>query len=308
MLIQNIKDYGDLLDNPKLLRVKDEGDYLVVKYTAKAFFNNLWDQYPLLKQARGHIFEKSTGNIVTRPFDKVFNYGENGAGLDIDPEDTVIAVEKVNGFLGVVTCLPNGERLYSTTGTLSSDYARLVKEHCEDLGYLSMNPIQPMTWLFEVCDESDPHVIKEGIGAHLIGIRSQRGDIDFEEWELDYAVKFPWSPDNQRPKWREVKFKDILEEVKECRHEGFMIRSVDSGEYLCKLKSPYYLFTKFLVRLRKEDKLRSVWNNDQMIHSRFGEEFVDIFAKLRDTVSVDEFLGTPEQDRIEMIRRIVYEC
>ena len=42
-----------------------------------------------------------------------------------------------------------------------------------------------------------------------------------------------------------------------------------------------------------------------MIQSRYGEEFVDIFAQLRDTVSVDEFLDTPEQERIEMIRRIV---
>lgn len=306
MIIQNIKDYGELLDNLKLLRVKDEGDYLVVKYGNKVFWDNLWDQHPLLKQARGHIFEKSTGNLVTRPFDKVFNYGENGAGLGIDPEDTVIAVEKVNGFLGVVTCLPNGERLYSTTGTLSSDYAHLVRKHCESLNWPHMGwASQSFTWLFEVCDQDDPHIIPEDLGVKLIGGISRATGGKLSE---DYLDRLSLRMECQRPNWKNVKFKEILEEVKGCRHEGFMIRDPDTGEYLCKLKSPYYLFTKFLARLRKEDNLLSVWNNDQMIQSRFGEEFVDIFAKLRDTVSVDEFLGVPEQDRIEMIRRIVYEC
>jgi len=305
MLVQNIKDYGELLEMPKLLRIKDEGDHYVVKYNNKVFWDNLWNQYPLLKQARGHIFDKTTGDIVTRPFDKVFNYGENGAGLDIDPEDEVIAVEKVNGFLGVVTCLPNGERLYSTTGTMSSDYAELVRKHCEGLSYLSDEPIQPMTWLFEICDESDPHIIPEQIGAHLIGVRSADGLIEFEEWELDYERQ--WRPDMLRPRTFKVKFKDILEELKTCQHEGFMIRDVNSGEYLCKLKSPYYLFTKFLARLRKEEKLRSVWGNDELIQARYGEEYVDIFGSLRDTVSVDEFLVLPEQERIELIRSAIYE-
>jgi hypothetical protein len=307
MLVQNIKDYGDLLDNPKLLRIKDEGDYWVVKYTHKAFWDNLWDQYPLLKQARGHIFEKSTGNIVTRPFSKVMNYGENGAGLGIDPEASVVAVEKVNGFLGVVTCLPNGERLYSTTGTLSSDYANLVKKHCENLDLFSNDPAKtnaPLTWLFEICDESDPHIVSEDVGAYLIGLRNNESGYCFPEDVLDILSSHLMC---HRPVQRVVKFKDILQEAKECRHEGFMIRDVNTGEYLCKLKSPYYLFTKFLARLRNEDKLRSVWGNDQLIQSRYGEEFIDIFAQLRDSVSVDEFLDTPEQDRIEMIRRIVYE-
>ena len=303
MLVQNIKDYGDLLDNPKLLRIKDEGDYWVVKYTHKAFWDNLWDQYPLLKQARGHTFEKSTGNIVTRPFSKVMNYGENGAGLGIDPEASVVAVEKVNGFLGVVTCLPNGERLYSTTGTLSSDYAKLVKKHCENLPWITPERC-PVTYMFEICDESDPHIIEENAGAYLIGSRYSDGSNIPREEFLDCIATFL---NTNRPSWKTVKFKDILEEVKECRHEGFMIRDMNTGEYLCKLKSPYYLFTKFLARLRNEDKLRSVWGNNQLIQSRYGEEFIDIFARLRDTVSVDEFLDTPEQDRIGMIRRIVYD-
>lgn len=311
MLVQNIKDYGDLLDNRKLLRIKDEGDYWVVKYNNKVFWDNLWDQYPLLNQARGHIFDKITGDIVTRPFDKVFNYGENGAGLDIDPEDEVIAVEKVNGFLGVVTCLPSGERLYSTTGTMSSDYAELVRKHCWDMRYMSENPVQPMTWLFEICDESDPHIVPEKYGAHLIGIRSADGRVKFSESDLDHVAEFSTLLHGDgmlRPRTSKAKFKDILEELKTCQHEGFMIRDVNTGEYLCKLKSPYYLFTKFLARLRKEEKLRSVWGNNELIQARYGEEYVDIFSHLRDTVSVDEFLVLPEQERIELIRSVIYEC
>lgn len=301
MIIQNINDYGELLDNPKLLKVKDEGDYLVAKYGNKVFWDNLWEQYPILKQARGHVFEKSTGNIVTRPFTKVFNYGENGAGLDIPPEAPVISVEKINGFLGVVTCLTNGERLYSTTGTLSSDYADLVEKHCKGLDFMVPEKY-PVTYMFEICDESDPHIIKEELGCHLIGMSNTDNGEVVDETTLNCIAH---ALGCHRPNWKISKFKDVLEELKTCNHEGFMIRDVDTGEYLCKLKSPYYLFTKFLARLRKEDKLRNVWDDNEMIQERYGEEYVDIFARLRDNLSVEEFLVTPEQERIDIIKGVI---
>ena len=57
----------------------------IYKYSKMVFFDALWDKSPLLLKARGLVLD-AAGNILVHPFDKVFNYGENGAGLALEDD------------------------------------------------------------------------------------------------------------------------------------------------------------------------------------------------------------------------------
>ena len=101
-------------------------DLYVLKYNRKAFFNNLWTEE--LEQCRGLVVDKDF-NVVVRPFRKIFNYMENGTTFDRDA--MVTYTRKVNGFLGCLTFSEKYGTIYSTTGSLDSDYAEIVKYSLE---------------------------------------------------------------------------------------------------------------------------------------------------------------------------------
>ena len=68
----------------------------VFKYTREVFYKALWNEDPLLLEARGMVLDDD-GNKVIWPFTKVFNHHENGTELDLDT--VVVAPRKVNGFM-----------------------------------------------------------------------------------------------------------------------------------------------------------------------------------------------------------------
>ena len=62
----------------------------------------------------------------------------------------------------------DGKTLLSTTGSLDSDFAKMVAAHC--VKYENIFHDYPNhTFLFEICDPSDLHIIRENFGKTLIG-------------------------------------------------------------------------------------------------------------------------------------------
>ena len=113
--------------NKSLVTMKESKNYpglFVIKYKNKVFYDNLWT--PELQQCRGLVLDAHY-NVVVRPFDKIFNYMENGTTFDRD--DVVTYTRKVNGFMGAMTYSEDHGYIYSTTGSLDSDFALLVKKH-----------------------------------------------------------------------------------------------------------------------------------------------------------------------------------
>ena len=221
-----------------------EGPYAglsVFKYSRKVFYDALWNADPRLLEARGMVLD-SDGNPVIWPFTKVFNYGENKTTCE--PDRLVDVVVKLNGFMAAVTWC-NGSLLVSTTGTLDSDYATLARKviteqvHTEDLKH-------GHTYIFEICDPSDPHIIDEYYGAYLIGARRMRGGVMWTEHQLDAEAILI---NALRPQCFQVPFSEALEMVKLVEHEGFMVRDAWTNETIMKIKSPYYLTKKFLMRM-----------------------------------------------------------
>lgn len=231
----------------------------VLKYRRQVFYENRFDD--ALLEMRGLIIDKF-GKIIVRPFKKVFNYSERVARnskypIEIADNHRVNAVVKVNGFLGCCTHvrLPenhpsfgaafDGQTLFSTTGSLDSDFAKMVLNHCSQ--YENMFAAYPNhTFLFEVCDPSDVHIIREDFGATLIGVIEVATGRQWRERELDevaarFGVVRPQVIEN-------MAFGELKSLLKTVEHEGFMVFDAVTEEMLFKLKSPYYLVSKFFGR------------------------------------------------------------
>lgn len=270
----------------------------VLKYKKKVFFNNLWDTDASLLEARGHV-EDAGGNVVVRPFTKIYNRFEQNT--DIDRDEGVVAVKKINGFMAAATFVPIvNEVVVSTTGSLDSDFIAYAEKYINDhvkaeilADYKASNVLK--TWLFEICHQDDPHIIVEQAGAYLIGCREVADESPYfstpvrESMLDDFATRVGV----YRPEWSECRFSDLVKLANSCDHEGFVVYGQSSGTVL-KIKSKYYLVQKMFAR--KKDIMSA---NKQVIDEEFFE-LVDHLMTIR-----DEFNAMDEQDRLIYMRNFL---
>lgn len=220
-------------------------DLFIVKYRNKVFYDNLWT--PELQEMRGLVVD-GDWNVIARPFTKVFNRFENNTDIPLDEE--VIAVRKVNGFLGCITLHKTYGTIVSTTGSLDSDFVKLAEKHL--LPLVNRHWEYDTTYMFEIVDPEDPHIIHETEGAYLIGARIVSAGCSYTESELD-AIHYLRQA--MRPDWYRVPFGKVVEMTNRCQHEGFMVYG---KETTLKIKSPYYLAKKLFMRVRTEN-INDTW-------------------------------------------------
>ena len=197
---------------------------------------------------------------------------------------------KINGFMAAVS-VHNNELIVSTTGTLDSDYAKLAKQEIEKC--VSVNDLESNhTYIFEICHSTDPHIIPEIEGVYFLGKRenelyskicSSYLDIGNEVLNVIY------------PEVQVDKFNNIKQLVKTVKHEGYVIYTVDGRS--TKIKSPYYLFNKFLARTKDTDKIL-----DKHAKRNLPEEFYPVIDQVQK--DIDNFISLKEQDRLNYIKNI----
>jgi hypothetical protein len=259
-------------NNPKLVTRRESTRYpglFVIKYTRKVFYDNLWS--PELEECRGLVVDKDWNRVVT-PFRKIYNRGERGK--DFALTDHVTAVRKINGFMAAAT-LWNGQVIISTTGSLDSPFVTLAEKWLDGpvKDWIAARNVC-VTWLFEICDPLDPHIIEESAGAYLIGCRMPTGHL-MAETTLDH---FAASMGHVlRPHfYSNISFSTVLNLARACKHEGFVVRK---GDEVIKVKSPYYLVTKFLGRMAYDKLLERI--HDESIYQTIDEEFYPLVDYLR---------------------------
>lgn len=269
----------------------------VFKYTREVFYKALWNEDPLLLEARGMVLDDD-GNKVIWPFTKVFNHHENGTELDLDAK--VIAPRKVNGFMASVRFW-KGELIVSTTGTLDSDFVALARKHIEKLDVdLLETYASVQTLLFEICDASDPHIVEEEEGAYLIGARCMEGEGFGQmapELVLDVFAQFLGA---KRPEVFRGTFREVLELLKDCKHEGYMVRLTEREETVMKLKSPHYLAKKFLMRMGQK-KVDFMFTNKEEFLKTIDEEFYGVIDWITSSIDKDGWVAMTDQQRRENI-------
>jgi hypothetical protein len=266
----------------------------VKKYSRKVFFDALWNESDELLEARGHV-EDADGNIVIRPFTKIFNHGENNTDIDID--EMVVAVNKINGFMAAATYVPSvGDVVVSTTGSLDSPYVTFAEEYInarvkEWIRNEYHRSGLPVTYMFEICHPEDPHIVKEASGAYLIGARFVNDEAAYFsdiEQDLELALDMvAGMMDVLRPSWNVLQFGTVVEWAKQCKHEGYVVYGQTSRTAL-KIKSPYYLILKLIAR--KKDVL-------SLDKKRCDEEYYSLIEHVQENINV--FNELDEQARLE---------
>ena len=268
----------------KLVKRLDEGSLTLYKYSSKAFFTpSAWDEHPELKLARGVVVGLD-GNPVSQPFPRTFNYLERDITLPHETE--IIAVEKLNGFLVSTFLHPYDPHqvVVTCSGSFQGEYVEYAKSLLYKDGLYGrvlawLQAQRNTTLLWEAIHPEDPHIIQYGpedYGLHLIG-GGVLGSGFVSEEELDAIAITLQTP---RPTWFLCTFGDAISKSHHVEHEGFMIRLISDGTFALKLKSPYYLRTKFLARLTPK-KSKFMYAQPE----RFKQELDEAFWPLVDAVS-----------------------
>jgi RNA ligase len=286
--------------NPKLVSMKPAGDGIyVLKYKKKVFYDNLWNDF--LEECRGTIVDENF-NIVSRPFTKVYNYGVEDKSPVLSDDTPVVAYRKVNGFMVALTW-HNDSILVSTTGSTDSDYVRMAKEimlkHQSWANWESVIGQSPgWTYMFECVHPEDPHIIVEKEGMYLLGWRENSWDSCVDGFHLP-------------TQWRDVAegvlncyyaeafvttMGKLISHSKRVQHEGFVFYTKDGVS--AKIKSPYYLTSKWVARNPRTDKLVDL-NKD--IKHNLDEEYYPLVDAIR--ANIVEYTAMDEQARLVWVRK-----
>jgi hypothetical protein len=284
--------------NPKLVSMKLAGDGIyVLKYKKRVFYDNLWNDY--IAECRGTIVDADF-NLVAYPFTKIYNYGIEKAAPVLSDDVEVTAFRKVNGFMVSVTWHA-GDVLVSTTGSTDSDYVDMAKEmmltHMTWADWqLAFNrtDMDNLTVMFECVHPNDPHIVPEKAGMYVLGYRDNvwGSKVGHHRSILEgMAVGF----NCYVPEHYKVSLGKLKTMARECRHEGFVFYTADGVS--AKIKSPYYLTSKWVARNPRTDKLVDL-NRD--IKHQLDEEYYPLVDAIR--ANIEAYTAMDEQARLAWVR------
>jgi hypothetical protein len=281
-------------ENPKLVSMRPAGDGIfVLKYRKKVFYDNLWNEY--LEECRGTIVDKDF-NVVSRPFTKVYNYGVESNAPVLAADTKVTAFRKVNGFMTAMTW-HNGKLLVSTTGSTDSPYVAMVEELMGENRYKFEDHCEfykDFTWMFEAVHRTDPHIIPEKEGLYLLGWRKKEWDsrVECDPFALDSHAQVLGTHHVESVTTSMGRLQQL---AKECRHEGYVAYTEDGVSF--KIKSPYYLTSKWVARNPRTAKLVDL-NKD--IKHNIDEEYYGLIDAIR--LNIEAYTAMNEQERLEWVR------
>ena len=281
--------------NPSLVSMKPAGEGIfVLKYKKRVFFNDLWNEY--LEECRGTIVDADF-NVVQRPFTKIYNYGIEKNAPVLAPDTVVDVYRKINGFMVAVTW-HNDQLLISTTGSTDSDFVAMARELIDIERYSKIcKDWHGTTFIFECVHRNDPHIIPEQEGMYLLGYREKAWDSstipDIKILRMFEAVFGTIPVEHYR-----MRIDSLLQEVKNVRHEGFVFYTEDGVS--AKIKSPYYLTSKWVARNPRTDKIVDMKND---IKQKLDEEYYPLVDAIR--ANIVEYTAMDEQQRLAWCRNFL---
>lgn len=286
------------------------------KYSKSVFFNNSWSQSEALLRARGLVLNLA-GEIVQNTFTKVFNYQENGTTCH--PETTVITSEKINGFMGAISLHPcdSSRLLVTTTGSFDSPFVSYIQEMIDKskARYALTRCLQRRgncTLLFEVVHPSDPHIVQysqEEQGLYLIGGRGlSLNDLEFSEEVLDewHQDLLKYGALIHRRTWVRQSFSEALEWVKRIHnHEGLIIREdTPDQKPIMKIKSPWYLTTKFISRMGPNN-IKHMFENPNSFKQKIDEEFYPLVDNITSEFSLENYSEMTSAEKTGVVQMCI---
>lgn len=312
-VIEFIKQHGlEALTEQLAISVKKVDDLLVLNY-------NQIDSpktHPIVMECRSLILEAGTLNIVSRSFDRFFNYGE---ALNVMPEidwSKARAYEKVDGSL-IKIYNHKGHWYISTKGTAYGDsdcmgygvtFQELVwkaldcKNDYEFQQKCRENDLfEVFTYIFELTSVEN-RVVKryDGYKLHYLAARSNSHGYYVTKCELVTALRFGAL---------ETKFYEF-NTVEECLRTARELKDLDEGYVIyqdgvpiAKVKSPAYVAVHHIrgEGLNPKRIMQLVLVNEQDEYLTYFPEDRDVFTpyvKAKSGLDIDMF---DAYNRLEMI-------
>lgn len=286
-------------------------DWSVIKYKREVFYKNLWNEDPEFMEARGKVVD-SLGNVIALPLRKVFNYLENDAGKELTEGSLVEVTKKINGSMFHVTATALG-LLFGTTGSAvlgdietENEFLKrgrdFFHQHIDALQFIKLS--NGNTYIFEVVDNiNDPHVIAgEADGLYLLSIRSLSGEMFGTDYvEMNASILNHVSNKEKKlkvPSSCVLSWGELLKSIRDCKHEGFMVRLWGNGEFICKLKSPYYLNKKRAQRINPEKLFSDQWRE------YFDDDFYATVSEIRNSFRKEDWEELSEVERSELFDKV----
>lgn len=211
----------------------------IYNYTEEVQYRNKWNKITLA--CRGLILNEATGEIVARPWEKFFNFGQ----MDNRIESTapVEVTDKMDGSLGILYRRPDGVFAIATRGSFASEQAihatNLLNTLYEDYrpDWLADFWIEENTYLFEIIYPENRIVVDYGDQDDLVllGAVSKKYGVYYGPQAAGAQIAWP-GPLTES--WNYEHFVDAISFPDRKGKEGVVIRS---GNKMVKLKQADYV-------------------------------------------------------------------
>jgi hypothetical protein len=151
-----------------------------------------------------------------------------------------------------------------------------------------------MTFMFECVHPKDPHIVPEKAGMYILGYRENtwQSTVGHDPYVLMDLARMLNCYHAESILTNMARLQDL---AKECKHEGYVFYTEDGVS--AKIKSPYYLTSKWVARNPRTDKLVDL-NKD--IKHQLDEEYYPLVDAIR--ANIVEYTALDEQARLQWVR------
>lgn len=236
----------------------------ILNYTAQCQWERAWGD--VTRQCRGLIYRNDTGEVVARPWEKFFNYGEPaGEGTLRDLDEPVRVFDKLDGSLGILYWTSDFQPQIATRGSFTSEQALWANMHLS-AKYPEFEPHLGLTYLFEIVYPGNRIVVDyQGMEDLVL--------LDVLETETGNRAPDHYWYDWEGPVAEELDaetLREALELEPRPNAEGIVIRFEDGG--MLKIKQEDYVALHRIVTGLNE---RTVWE-----HLAAGKATIDLLRDL----------------------------
>lgn len=257
----------ELLDVWKLQEMIDQGyvrygthnefpELRIYEYTRSAMFDKVWND--VTTKTRGLIVNWDTKEVLARPFDKFFNYGQEEQKIELSLNDEVIVHDKMDGSLGILYRRPDGHLAIATKGSFHSEQAEWATAQIRRNWTIHFED-EDQTWMFEIIYPENKIVLSYDFsGLVLLGVRDiETGDVrdpdEMLSWKGRKARRFYYQT-----------LREALEAPPRPNAEGYVIY-LPEMDVRVKLKQEDYLKLHRAVFFFNEKKVYDLMTIGQTI-------------------------------------------
>jgi RNA ligase len=223
----------------------------IYNYTDVTTYERVWN--PATESCRGLILNRDTMEVVARPWKKFYNYGEPGSPV-LHLDEGVDVYDKLDGSLGILYPLPDGEYAIATRGSFDSEQARHATKVWQDRYAGKFTPYPGGTYLFEIIYRANRIVCDYGDMDDLVllGAVDIETGVSFTPHEGEAIGEWPGPKAEMFQYWS---LRAALEAPPRPGKEGYVLRRWHSEDRI-KLKQDDYVA---LHRIITNCTARRIW-------------------------------------------------